>query len=261
MDRFVSACQADERVVAAFLGGSYASGKADGSSDVDLGLITADAAYDSFVASKRDFVSQLGEPLFLEDFGSPRHAFAIFADGTEADFSIGREGAFRHIHFGPYRVLMDRSGVLDGAEFTWRQPDEGEQTERLRELVYWFWHEMSHLVKALERGQLWWAEGQLESLRGMCVSLARLGHNFADPDVGSEPYFKVERALPGERLEPLRPTVGALTRDSLIRSARDVTDFYHDVVPALAREHGIAYPDRLEAIFLRRIEALTETGR
>ena len=29
IDRFVTACQADERVVAAFLGGSYARGAAD----------------------------------------------------------------------------------------------------------------------------------------------------------------------------------------------------------------------------------------
>ena len=38
--RFVAACRADERVVAAFLGGSYARGTADAYSDLDLSLIT-----------------------------------------------------------------------------------------------------------------------------------------------------------------------------------------------------------------------------
>src|SRR5437763_1869536 len=63
LDRFVAACQADERVVAAFLGGSYASGTADAYSDLDLGLITTDAAYDEFVAGREAFIRRLGEPV------------------------------------------------------------------------------------------------------------------------------------------------------------------------------------------------------
>ena len=70
IDRFVAACQADERVVAAFLGGSYARGTADAYSDVDLGLITTDAAYETFLTGREAFIRRLGEPVFLEDFGS-----------------------------------------------------------------------------------------------------------------------------------------------------------------------------------------------
>lgn len=40
--RFVAACQADERVLAAFLGGSYAAGTADARSDLDLYAIISD---------------------------------------------------------------------------------------------------------------------------------------------------------------------------------------------------------------------------
>ena len=50
ISRFIAACQADERVVAAFLGGSYATGRADTYSDLDLFLITTDAAYADFFA-------------------------------------------------------------------------------------------------------------------------------------------------------------------------------------------------------------------
>jgi predicted nucleotidyltransferase len=45
IDRFVAACQADERVVAAFLGGSYAKGTADAHSDIDLCVLTPDASF------------------------------------------------------------------------------------------------------------------------------------------------------------------------------------------------------------------------
>src|SRR5690348_10743976 len=70
LDRFLAACQADQRVVAAFLGGSYAIGAADAYSDLDLGLITTDGAYEDFFAERGTFLRRLGDLAFLEDFGS-----------------------------------------------------------------------------------------------------------------------------------------------------------------------------------------------
>jgi predicted nucleotidyltransferase len=52
IDRFVGASRADARVVAAFLGGSYAKGEADAYSDLALGLITTDAAYGDSLAGR-----------------------------------------------------------------------------------------------------------------------------------------------------------------------------------------------------------------
>ncbi len=60
--RFTAACQADARIVAAFLGGSYAAGRADEHSDLDLYLVVEDAAYDAFFAERRTFMEQLGTP-------------------------------------------------------------------------------------------------------------------------------------------------------------------------------------------------------
>lgn len=64
-NRFVAACHADERVVAAFLRGSYVSGAADEYSDLDLGLTTTDEAYEDFRAGREAFVRWMGEPVFL----------------------------------------------------------------------------------------------------------------------------------------------------------------------------------------------------
>ena len=38
--------------------------------------------------------------------------------------------------------------------------------------------------------QLWWASGQLEVLRRMCVDLARLQYNFSDELVLEDTYFQ-----------------------------------------------------------------------
>src|SRR5262245_24816098 len=126
LDRFVAACQADERVVAAFLGGSYARGGADAHSHIDLGLITTDAAYEEFVAGREAFMRLLGEPAFLEDFGSTVNMFFIFPDGTEGELALGRESRFDHIHGGPYQVLLDKKNLLAGAVFPLHEADPAE---------------------------------------------------------------------------------------------------------------------------------------
>ena len=117
LDRFVAACQADARVVAAFLGGSYAKGTADTYSDLDLGLITTDAAYEDFLAGRAAFIRRLGEPVFLEHFGRPNNVFFIFPDGVEGELVLGRERQFTDMHGGPYQVLLDTKDILAGAVF------------------------------------------------------------------------------------------------------------------------------------------------
>jgi predicted nucleotidyltransferase len=66
--RFAAACAADDRVVAAILGGSFARGDADEYSDLDLCLIATDGGRDQLWADRRAFIGHVGEPLFVEDF-------------------------------------------------------------------------------------------------------------------------------------------------------------------------------------------------
>ena len=87
--RFVEACQADDRVLAACLIGSYAKGKADQFSDIDLMVIANDSAYDEFYKQRGSFLRSLGDLVFLEDFGLPDIAFYIYADGTEGELYFG----------------------------------------------------------------------------------------------------------------------------------------------------------------------------
>jgi hypothetical protein len=256
IDRFVAACQADERAVAAFLGGSYARGTADAYSDLDLYLITTDTAYEDFLAGREDFVWLLGEPAFLEDFGIPGIVFFIFRDGTEGELGFGRESEFTTIHSGPYKVLLEKNRILAGAVFPRREPDPAEQAEQLRRLVYWFWHELSHFITAMGRGQLWWAYGQLEALRRYCVNLARLRQNLADADVGEEVYFKVEQAIPVEQLSPLQATFCPQEEGAMLQSVLVIVQFYQELAPLLARTHGISYPADLERVMVDRLEKL-----
>ena len=251
LDRFVAACQADARIAAAFLHGSYASGTADAFSDLDLGLITADEAYEDFFAGRDAFMRLLGEPLFLETFNRPNFVFFIFADGTEGELALGRVSDFSQINRGPYRVLLDKRGVLAGAVFPGHEPTQAEQIENLRRLVYRFWHDLSHFITAMGRGQLWWAHGQLEELRRYCVNLALLRHNFS---IEAEGYEKVEQALPVEQLSPLQATYCPLEHGAMLQAGLVIVRFFQDLAPLLARTHGIPYPDALERLMLDRLE-------
>ena len=206
--RFMEACQTDDRVLAVCLIGSYATGKADQYSDLDLMIITKDSAYDEFYQQRESFLRSLGELVFLEDFGLPDISFHIYADGTEGELYFGSEGRLAQLYDAPFRILLDKKNILTGVTYSpsLKASDAEKQSELLRQNIYGFWHEMSHFTTAMGRGQLWWARGQVESLRSICVTLARLQHDFSDTEIGEEPYFKIENYMSVEKLAPLRPT-------------------------------------------------------
>lgn len=256
LDRFVAACQEDERIVAAFLGGSYARGTADQYSDLDLGLITTDEAYEEFLEEYDTFIDLLGETVLLEDFDLPNNFFFILADGTEGELAIGCKSHFKHIQLGPYKVLLDKKGLLKKAVFSGELPSEDEQTETLRRLIYWFWHDLSHFITAIGRGQLWWAVGQLEMLRLQCVNLLRLQHDFT---VAAEDYEKIEKAITIEQLSPLQATFCPMERDPMLQAALTIVRFYEEQAPSLAEAHGISYPEGLARVMTARLEKLSNT--
>jgi hypothetical protein len=242
--------------VAAFLGGSYVSGTADIYSDLDLYLITTDAAYDDFLAGREAFIRQLGESLFLEDFGTPYGHFYIFSDETEGELWIGRESHFKHIYGGAYKVLLDKQGILKGVKFPKHVADQAEQVETLRQQIATFWHDAFHFIKAMGRMQLWFAYGQLEVLRQICLNLARLRYNFADGDVGDEPHFKIEQALPIEHIAPLQPSYCPMEYEAMRQAALIIFRFYREVAPNLAQAHGIPYQAELERLVSDHLENL-----
>jgi len=256
VDHFTALCQTDARILAAFLGGSHARGQADDHSDLDLYLILTDDRFENFAAECAAFLQQMGELVFFENFGLPNLAFYIFADGVEGELGWARASAFTHLHRGAYQVLVDKPPLLTGVVFEGQAVDLEERTEQLRRELMYFWHDFSHLLTALGRDQVWWAHGQLEVVRQICVKLARLGHNFADPDFSDEGYFKVERAIAAKYLAPLATSFCPLDREAIRQAAWVVVRYYQSLAPELARRHGLEYPKRLEEVMVARLEKL-----
>jgi Streptomycin adenylyltransferase len=260
VDRFANACLADDRIIAAFLGGSYAKGYADAYSDVDLCVITVDDAFEEFLNERENFLRSLGDLVFLEDFGTPNTAFYIFADDTEGELNFGSESHLDQIHSGLFKILLDKKNILSEATFPPFEPHDSEQIQKLRGQIYGFWHELSHFITAMGRNQLWWARGQLEALRSKCVNLARLKHNFMDPDIGDEAYFKIENAMPVEQLSALRETFCPMEKGAMLNVVMVIVHFYQELAPSMAHEHGIKYPQDLERVMVERLKNLEEAG-
>ena len=255
IDRFVAACRADERVTAAFLVGSYAKGAADAHSDLDLILVTADDGYDDFAAGRRAFARQLGEPLFLEEFDLPDVLFLILPDGAEVELSFLPESRVGQLLDEPHWSLLDKHGLLSRAS-RYEAAPPAPPVEPLRRQMMWFWHDLSHFITAMARGQHWWAYGQLEVLRHCCLNLARLRYNLHDPEVGGETSFKIDRVMPVEELAPLRETFCPQEPAAMRQAVGVIVDFYRALAQPLAEANGIPYPAELERVMVERLESL-----
>ena len=260
--RFLAVCLADARIVAAFVGGSHARGQADEYSDLDLYFVTTDEAYEEFLAEKARFAGKLGKLLFLEDFGQPHGYLFIHENGAEGEFWFGRQSDFQDICSGPYKVLFDRYGILPGGVFPTAVAAQANQLGLLRRQIDLFWHELSHFMKAMGRKQWWFAYGQIEAMRRMCVILTRLNHDFGDADVAEgEPYFKIETYLPVEALLPLQATCCAIEEHALLEAANTLCEYFMALAPAMAKSHGLVYSVELEKLMRAELGKLGQQPR
>jgi predicted nucleotidyltransferase len=253
IDRFVEICSNDERIVAAFLGGSLARDDADAFSDVDLCLIARDDAFDDVVSARTSLIERLGEPVFVEDWGTNDVVSFVLADGTEGEIFVGREGALDELRPGRYRTLFDRDGILKGVTFDRERADPGELEDVLRRTLSWFWHELSHFVKAIGRDQLWWAAGQLDALRDHCVNLVRIEQG---AEAGDEPYWKLDDDVRVAALEPLESTFVPMEREALLAAGHILVSFFRERAPRVAGAYGLPYPEKLDRVMVKRLDDL-----
>jgi predicted nucleotidyltransferase len=257
--RFAQACGADDRIVAVFVGGSVARGEADEHSDVDLCLVAADGAVNEVYADRAAIAACLGTPLFAEDWGDRNpEMFVILDDGTDVELVFTSESRVQELEVGPIRPVLDRSGFLDDLVLPIREPAAEDLAGELRGLLAWFWHEVSHFIKAVGRGQLWWAAGEIEALRAQCVNVARIEQGVASSD---EPYFKVDAEAWTEPLEPLRSTFVPLDAEAMVRAATELLTFFGAHGRAAADAYGISYPSELEDVMRARLYGLRPTDR
>ena len=260
--RFTTACQDDARIRAAFLGGSHGAGTADAYSDLDLYVIIADESYDQFFTDRDRFLGQLGEPVFREDFDGFGFDMIIFilADGVDGELVLERSSRADDLQSGPFVTIVDREGLLRERAFPIHLPSEAERADILRMALTWFWRDIMHFSRAVARDRLWAAYGYLEEMRHKCVDLLTLaqGQDEETPEqfVPVNGFAVLERVTHDAELALLRSSFGPLERDALIAAAHALIEICQRLGPPLAEHYGLAYPDRLAALVLKRFALL-----
>ena len=246
VERFRGACERDPRVVAAFLGGSLAAGRADEYSDLDLYVVAHEKACAELVEHSQEFVAAWGDPAFVdvtpdfEGLGFDMLHF-VLTDGVNGEVAIAHPGSFRRTHGGPHRVLVDKAGVLEGVEFPLASQSPEERRAAGRRALSWFWLRLIGLAKSLARDQLWVAHWQLNQLRGLLWQLL--------PAAG----LPAEEAQAHERV--LAASLVGLDREELLRAASRLVDTYQALAPAAAAHYELEVPEALARVAAAKLRA------
>jgi predicted nucleotidyltransferase len=253
LERMTDVVANDDRIVGLLLYGSRAAGKADAYSDMDLGVVTTDAAAEEVIRERATFIRQVGEPLFLEDFGNASIANVILADGVAFEFIVRPIGTL--VDDGPHRIVLDKDGQLTVALARKAAPEAAAAVvsgEDVRRQIHYFWHEVEHVVTALGRRHLTWAHGGLEEMRAICLRLARISAGVPPED--EEPHWKVDGTLDEAFLARLRDTIVPAEPRLMAKAAGELLEIYRSLARPLAERYGLDYPERLDALISARLE-------
>jgi predicted nucleotidyltransferase len=122
IERFGAVVERDPLVVAAFVGGSFAAGTAREDSDVDVYVVAREDEYRALWDRRHALLREWGDPVFEQDvvnfegLGFDMVLFE-FVDTVDGEIAFGHTGNFMALHGGPYDVLVDKIGLLEGVEF------------------------------------------------------------------------------------------------------------------------------------------------
>ncbi|WP_405063608.1 aminoglycoside 6-adenylyltransferase [Kribbella sp. NBC_01505] len=104
---------ADDRVLACYLIGSYATGAEDRFSDLDLHLVVTDASIGWFEQHWDDVLRELSGPtVFTERLGTLAGGLGITPDWLHVDLIAHPLASFDRFQYDGVRVLFDRDGTL-----------------------------------------------------------------------------------------------------------------------------------------------------
>jgi predicted nucleotidyltransferase len=204
--------EADERVIASWLEGSFARGSADAWSDVDMHVAMADDDADSFLAGRKELVQRIAPILALDDAPLPwgAHLVVLLLEGpARLDLYIERESRLSGaVRFETPRVLFDRKGVTGSLTLT--GTIEPLVRMRLRDLMRTFSFGAMWPARLLGRREL----GTLLTNAGIVI------HQFMvpamliqdSPEHFYRPHFHNERFLSEARLVTANSLVAEVAR-------------------------------------------------
>jgi predicted nucleotidyltransferase len=250
IEAFARACSENELVAAAFLGGSFASGKADAWSDLDLYVVCADEDYDGFFAARERFMNSWTEPVLLDTtlnfigLGFDMVHF-LDADGVTGEIALGRPAAMHAMHGGPHRVLVDKGGLLAGVEFPLYEPSADEKRAATQRALKWFVFELVVFAKCVARDDVANALRLVGQLRNHCAQIL------------SAAATDGETSRTGQAR--LLATYTAADLSAVAVAGVDLVQMYRELGPRAAEAIGQVYPQAALEVAEAKLEKIRRT--
>lgn len=171
--RVIERLQADESVMGLYLSGSFAQGKPDRWSDIDIYVVVADEALHEVASRHERLIRQAGDIVAsfrATHLGDPHQRIVFYraSKPIHVDFQYRARGSLKpRKKDGSVIILLDRGGDLEPwKEACKREPDDSSRTpERIQYLEDRFWAWCWYAHAKIQRGELWEARDAVEYIR------------------------------------------------------------------------------------------------
>ncbi|MDQ3539281.1 MAG: nucleotidyltransferase domain-containing protein [Chloroflexota bacterium] len=189
--RIREAFEADERVLAAWLAGSYGRGTADEWSDIDLHVVVRDDDLTAWQGERNDLYHRVGHPLMrLPSSASEKGDYqgVLFAGPVFLDLAV--HPVSTATRDADTRLLLTRADIPLRVV---APLDDEERRTRLQHDLDFFWAMAPIALKYVGRGRTERAVAMVDLLAGTFVRLWRLVHDPARRDAGGVHWLHPER--------------------------------------------------------------------
>ena len=237
---------ADERIVAAWLGGSFGTGIADDYSDIDLHLLIADEHVDDFRTGWVAVAQTICPVVVTRSIPGLIGGWAITPDWLHLDVICYPAGTFDPAGLRGCRPLADRVGILPIDATT--RPKPLGQPYFPQEAVQFYFYLLGNLAVVLGRGELTLASNGAIARRDLGLVPLMLAENGVSKSDGAK---RLNPYLTREQIQVLHglPAV-ASDRESIIRFDQLVAAEMIKRGRPLARATGQTWPEQFEAATL-----------
>jgi len=258
IERACEVLEADERVLACWLEGSFGRGTADAWSDVDLHVAVSDANWSAFRREAREILKRIGDVLAYGEVPFPwgtQLILTTLSGPARLDFYIERrERISEALRLDQHRLMFDRGGVELSLKVT--HDIEPLIRARLQELTQTFFFGGMWPARLAGRGE-WgtlFANGLIVVYQFLVPALLIQD----SPQHFFRPHFHNERWLSPERRSQVDGLVAAVGRafegmEKGEPSRQAVFSAYETLLSTVWREfraaceeHGVEYPEAAE---------------
>ena len=251
IDRSVEVLRADERILAAWLVGSFALGHADPFSDVDLHCLVADDAMPSLEEGWRALADSIAPMVLVRPFPAHAGGACITEEWLHLDLVLHPESTLDPKSVEGMAPLFERRPGILPSEPTPR-PAPTPVPYFPDEAVSWFFYMLGSLPVVVSRDEPAWAMNGVIVLRDDCLvplMLAERGVRKIGGNKRLNPFLSAEQRQVLLDLLPIAPTA-----DSVIAAEIAIAREFIPRGRVLAALTGATWPAAAEVATVRYFE-------